>query len=74
MRVGQPSNERRVFQGETGRVKGLEREPRLASPGNRKPTVTGEVSTRKRRVRNLDRVAGASILNGGGSDWITLSE
>ena len=34
MRVGQPSDERRVFQGETSRVKGLEREPRLASPGN----------------------------------------
>lgn len=74
MRVGQPSDERRVFRGETSRVKGPEREPRLASPGNRKASVTGEISTRKRRVRDLDRVVGASILSGGGSDWIILSE
>ena len=29
MRVGQPSVKRRVFQGKTSRVKGLEREPHL---------------------------------------------
>lgn len=74
MRVGQPSDERRVFQGETSRVKGLEQEPRLASPGNRKASITGEISTRKRSVRYLDRVAEASILSGGGSDWIILSK
>lgn len=65
---------REVFQGETSRVKGLEREPRLASPGNRKANVTGELSTRKRRVRNLERVVGVSILSGDGNDWIILSK
>jgi len=74
VRVGQPSVKRRLFQGETSRVKGLEREPRLASPGKRKASVTGEISTRKRRVRNLERVVGVSILSGDGSDWIILSK
>ena len=46
----------------------------MASPGKRKASVTGEISTRKRRVRNLERVVGVSILSGDGSDWIILSK